>query len=88
MLAFHCLLRTRELLSLTCNNIQLNHNYGGIISLGLTKGGRRRGMEEEVTLDDPHIGLFLQFILGQRAPGEPLIRLTPHAFRSFCSADF
>ena len=82
LLAFHCLLRTRELLNLTCNNIQLNNSYGGVISLGLTKGGSRRGMVEDVILDDPHIGFFLQFILSQRAPGEPLIRLTPHAFRS------
>ena len=43
-------------------------------------------MEEGVTLDDPHIGLFLQYILSQRASGEPLMRLSPHAFRSlFCA---
>ena len=43
-------------------------------------------MTEHVTMDDPHIGVLLHFVLSQRMPGEPLIRLTPHAFRSlFCA---
>ena len=51
LLAFHGLLRTGELLALKCSQVHISSPKGpAVISLGLTKGGKRQGAAESVTV--------------------------------------
>ena len=51
LLAFHGLLRTGELLNLKAKNITVSQPKGpAVISLGLTKSGKRHGAAESVTI--------------------------------------
>ncbi len=56
-LAFHCLLRTGEFLSLTYGDLQLGKS-SGICSLKTTKSGRRNAAAEMVSITDPTILLL------------------------------
>ena len=51
LVAFHGMLRTGELLGLTKRHFSIGKSGGTVlVSLGLTKGGRRQGAAESVTL--------------------------------------
>ena len=51
LLAFHGLLRTGELVALKCGQVSISSPQGpAVISLGLTKGGKRQGAAESVTI--------------------------------------
>eukprot|EP00438_Fugacium_kawagutii_P003864 Skav231339 [mRNA] locus=scaffold2490:144917:145995:- [translate_table: standard] len=51
LVAFHGLLRTGELLSLQVKNLSIAKAKGpAVLSLGLTKGGKRQGAAESVTI--------------------------------------
>ena len=51
LVGFHGLLRTGELLGLKARHISVSHPKGpAVISLGLTKGGKRQGASESVTI--------------------------------------
>ena len=50
LLGFYCMLRTGELLGLRRHHLEVSNKEGpAIISLGLTKGGKRQGAAESVT---------------------------------------
>ena len=70
-LAFHCFLRTGELNSICKRDVHLDAARGkGVINLGLTKGGQRRGVIEHVALDDRHVVQLLALSLASLDPGE------------------
>ena len=51
---FHGFLRSGELLTITPGSLMLDSTSAlGVLRLGLTKGGQRRGVEEAVTIDSP-----------------------------------
>ena len=55
-LGFHALLRSAELTNLVKGDVHLDVARGtGVLNLGLTKGGQRRGVVEHVTLDDSNV---------------------------------
>ncbi len=59
--AFHCMLRTGEALSLHADRITFNAACSSaVISLGLTKTGQRRGALESVTVDEPYVAKLLK----------------------------
>lgn len=59
MLAFHCLLRTGELLSLTLDNISISEKQG-ICSLIGTKSGKRNAANEVITISEPLVLTLLR----------------------------
>ena len=59
-MAFHGLLRTGELLALQGHQIHMiSPSKPAVVSLGLTKSGKRQGAAESVTLTDIHVLKFL-----------------------------
>ena len=86
VLAFQAMLRTTELLMLRVGHISLARNHKSIIvNLGLTKGGRRKGVEETVILEDRALWVLLYVVLHGRMPGEYLLELKPCLFRKRCA---
>ena len=70
MLGFHCFLRTGELLALTKRHIVFNHDVQrAVITLGWTKGGKRRGHQEYVVLEDERTLRFLWHVLQSHDDG-------------------
>ena len=56
---FHCILRTVELASFGFLHVEWNQDYTAVLNLGYTKGGKRRGVTESVTVDDPLVGKMI-----------------------------
>ena len=55
-LGFHALLRSTELTSMVKGDLHLDATRStGVLNLGLTKGGQRRGVVEHVSLDDANV---------------------------------
>ena len=82
LLAFQAMLRTTELLMLRVGHISLAKGCKHIIvNLGLTKGGRRKGGEEPVVLEDRALWSLLNVVFHSRRPGEYLLNLKPYLFR-------
>ena len=53
LIGFYCMLRTGELLNLQARDIQMNSATSpAVLSLGLTKSGKRQGAAESVTLGE------------------------------------
>ena len=74
LLAFHGLLRTGEMLALQQKQVTVNSPTGKVlISLGLTKGGRRQGASESVALHVEDISRRLHFWVHQVPPGTLLV---------------
>lgn len=56
MLAFHGLLRTGELLSVSRSHVTISHPKGpAVVSLGLTKSGKRQGAAESITVHEEDV---------------------------------
>ena len=62
MLAFHCLLRTGEVLALTLGDFTIS-KHQGICSLIGTKSGKRNAANEVITINDPLVLQLLQELL-------------------------
>ncbi|CAK0797626.1 unnamed protein product [Prorocentrum cordatum] len=72
LVAFHCLLRTGELVSIRAEHVLTNASRTGLVALPWTKSGARRGAQELVTVDDPVVGRALAW-LRQRQGAGPLL---------------
>lgn len=66
LVGFHAFLRTGEILALTCQDFLLNDRTG-IVRLTNTKTGRRRNVQEVVTLEDSKVRQVVQTLLEIRA---------------------
>ena len=86
LLGFYCMLRTGELLGLASQHISMNSpKQVAVISLGLTKGGKRQGALESATLGVVDV-LHLLFKWKKRQkPNTPLCP-APHKGRALFSA--
>ena len=95
LLAFQGMLRPCELLNLRVGDISLTKCRRNIIvNLGLTKGGRRKGAEETVILDDRALWSLLCLVNIKRKPGDRFLDLKSYVFRrrfaellSYCGLD-
>ena len=73
-LGFHCFLRTGEMFPLTPQHFSFDGTTArGVVRLGLTKSGQRRGVEEASTIDCPMTGRLVQVALLTRNPEDFLI---------------
>ena len=69
LLGFHALLRTGELLGLQARNVSVRSPKGpAVISLGLTKAGKRQGAAESVTVHSQDICRRLHQWVSQATP--------------------
>eukprot|EP00438_Fugacium_kawagutii_P020791 Skav229460 [mRNA] locus=scaffold577:137175:137816:- [translate_table: standard] len=81
LLAFHALLRTGELLSLKVQHVSIATAKGpAVISLGLTKSGKRQGAAESVTIYSEDLCRRL-FQWTQCYPGHTLLAGPSHVWR-------
>ena len=82
VLAFHCLLRTSEMVSLTFGQISWADDFrSAVIDLGWTKGGKRRGAAESVTVDIPWLAVALQALRSKGTPIDTVVGLSMAKFR-------
>ncbi len=82
LVGFHCFLRTGEMCSLRCGDILIDFKrWRGVINLGLTKTGKRKGSAESVTLDDGLICKLAYSLVRGRPLNEPLLKSSPTRFR-------
>jgi integrase len=80
--AFDGMLRTGEMLNVKASDVVISaDSLTAVVSLGLTKGGKRRGVEETVVLDDPLVVSLLTVLLTSRKGGQKLIPLSQAKFR-------
>ena len=85
LVAFYTLLRTGELLSLQAWNIHMtSENEPAVISLGLTKSGKRQGAAESVTLTELKVLKLLWFWKNRVSP-ETFLTAKPHVWRDMFS---
>ena len=81
-LAYHCLLRTGELVSVRFCNLEFSDGgSSGFVFLGYTKGGKRRNMEEKVEITDPNVVLLLHLAAERCHPTDRLVEGEMAAFR-------
>ena len=66
---FDGFLRTRELLSLTWADVQLDSSDKGVISLAHTKIGQRTASFEACVMNDPMVGKLFRLARSRRTPG-------------------
>jgi hypothetical protein len=85
LVGFHCFLRTMEMLGLHSTSVSIDDGGAGVLHLGETKSGKRKGAEEMVTTLDPSvIGLLTMLLRSQKSPG-PLLCSSPRRFRLWFS---
>ena len=83
LLGFHCILRTAEMVGLRCGDIFIDHKlWRGVINLGFTKTGKRRGAVESVTIDDALIAKLTFRLIRGRPPGQLILSSGPPRFRA------
>ena len=81
LLGFHGLLRTGELLAVSAKHIAVSSPKGpAVISLGLTKAGKRQGAAESVTLHSEDVCRRL-FQWKNQASKDTLLTDAPHKWR-------
>ena len=74
-LAFHALLRTSELVGALAGDLSIDWVEGtGVLNLGLTKGGQRRGVVEHVTLSDSYCMRLLALATAQSDRGDQICK--------------
>ena len=56
LISFGCFLLTGEMLSLVYDDIVIWPDFGGVVSLGHTKSGKRHAAYEASTIFDPLVG--------------------------------
>ena len=82
VLAFHCVLRTGELLALSTRDVSINlSELSAVLDLGFTKSGVRKGVRESITVEQPWLVKALQAALLHRQPHDPLIQGGSNRFR-------
>jgi len=85
LLAFHCLLRTGELLQLYPEDILLGRSHG-VLSLKGTKSGKRNAANESISITNELVVESLRSLLSHRqqcgGPSQPLWSSSHAAFRS------
>ena len=82
LLAFHCFLRTSEMLGVCVGHVTWTvHKLKGVVSLPLTKSAQRTGSPESTTFNDKLVGALLEFASRGKAPGEPLFSRSACEFR-------
>ncbi len=82
LVAFEGMLRTGELFNLTCKDCVVADDHCSVIlSLGLTKGGARRGAAESVVLYDRMVVDFVRARLLKGKPGDKFMNMSPASFR-------
>ena len=85
LLAFHCLLRTGELLQLYPEDILLGRSHG-VLSLKGTKSGKRNAANESISITNELVVESLRSLLSYRqqcgGPSRPLWSSSHAAFRS------
>ena len=82
-LAFHCMLRTGEMLAVTPANVSINADHCGVVALPFTKIGQRLGTQEAVSFNEPIVGLLLARACSQCPPQLPLLHSALEFRRSF-----
>jgi integrase len=83
LVGFHGLLRTGELRSLRKDSLVFAASCEScVIKLGYTKGGQRRGVQEEVCINDPFVSRLLFLASEKDKPGDSLLKRTEPVFRS------
>ena len=83
LFGFHAMLRIGEAFSVTREKVALGLNYLGVVDLGMTKGGKRKGAKEFVPVREKVVGLALVRALTDRAQGEFLLQGSVSAFRAW-----
>ena len=83
LMAFHCFLRTGEVVNLKAADIVVDRGRRrAVVNLGLTKGGTRRGAKESVTVHDYHLVEWISaLLLSRRLPGDSLLACSAASFR-------
>ena len=85
LVGFYTLLRTGELLELQAWNIHMTSStQPAVISLGLTKSGKRQGAAESVTLTERSV-LKLLWYWKQNVPSHTFLTAKPHIWRQLFS---
>ncbi|CAK0841845.1 unnamed protein product [Prorocentrum cordatum] len=69
LVAFHCLLRTGELMSIRAEHVLISASHTGLAALPWTKSRARRGAQELVTVDDPVVGRALAWLRQRQGVG-------------------
>ena len=83
LVGYSCMLRTGEL-NIASSDCSFSLERGlCVISLGWTKGGKRRGEQEEVICDDPEALLILAMTLQHKPPTTSLVDNWPSFRRQF-----
>ena len=59
LLAFHCALRIGEAMACKSAHLMFNSAGSGVVALPLTKSGRRKGAQEQVTIDDAVVAFWV-----------------------------
>ena len=68
-LAFHCMLRTTEFLSACGTSVSLDSSNKGLVNLGKSKSGKRKGHNEFVAIEDPLVGFLVKLALAGSVSG-------------------
>ena len=86
LFGFHGMLRIGEAFAITRSHVALGSDYCGTISLGMTKGAKRKGTPEHVTCTDALAGRALVKALQFSQYGDALLSGTPYSFRAWFSS--
>ena len=82
LVGWHGFLRTTEMTSLKASQIRVGKDWKGVINLGLTQIGARRGANEMITVTEAAVGLLLS-VAARRVPfEEPLMGCGAMKFRA------
>ncbi len=81
--AFHCLLRTGEMIQLLRQDVHIADDLSkGVVNLGVTKSGARLGTKESVTILDKRLLPILMVYLSRLKQGDKLLQRTQAEFRN------
>ena len=87
LVGFEVYLRTGELLSLRAQDFIFGPAADSfVIWLGVTKGGERRGVKEQVVVRQPWLCVFAKLVCQDLEPGDPIFPERPAAFRQIFAA--
>ena len=82
LIGFHCILRTSEMLSLRVASCEFSRcGKCCLLKLGFTKGGKRKGKEESVTVTDKFLVKALHLLCEGKDAGDLLVDCSYQVFR-------
>ena len=83
LVGFHCMLRTGEMRGIRAGDVSWSPGkLSAVLHLGLTKGGRRKGLlNEMVTITDANVLLLLELAMEGLQPGDLLDGASETTFR-------